>query len=183
MTDGSMMSRDWLEDAEHENGNYQCRCYKCSQGFLGHKRRIVCKICETFADHLEQVLSKDAARRKMLERAHEIMQSGIGIARLHLDQNDPVGAKEALDKWCAMLDELYAPLLVPKIEAVDQVATPGWTDLNVQKPGTIDVDHLGDVVFLRSGVECLGCLASGIPVDATHWKRTGRPLPNEKECK
>lgn len=37
--------RNWTEDASHENGNYECRCVECSQMFIGHKRRVLCKAC------------------------------------------------------------------------------------------------------------------------------------------
>jgi hypothetical protein len=37
--------RDWIEDAAHENGNYQCRCATCGNTFIGHKRRVTCKVC------------------------------------------------------------------------------------------------------------------------------------------
>jgi hypothetical protein len=36
---------DWSEDFPHENGNYENRCSECGIGFMGHKRRVVCKIC------------------------------------------------------------------------------------------------------------------------------------------
>lgn len=36
---------DWPEDFEHENGNYQCRCYVCEKLFFGYKRRVKCKAC------------------------------------------------------------------------------------------------------------------------------------------
>jgi len=39
--------RDWTEDATHENGQYQCRCTSCGQMFIGHKRRVTCKVCAT----------------------------------------------------------------------------------------------------------------------------------------
>lgn len=39
------MTRDWSEDAGHENGNYQNRCLLCDQIFTGHKRRVICKEC------------------------------------------------------------------------------------------------------------------------------------------
>ena len=39
------MGRDWLEDTEHENGNYQNICGECQKLFMGHKRRVVCKLC------------------------------------------------------------------------------------------------------------------------------------------
>lgn len=39
------VSRDWLEDASHENGNYQCICSTCGNTFIGYKRRFTCKVC------------------------------------------------------------------------------------------------------------------------------------------
>lgn len=53
--------RDWIEDASHENGNYQCLCSTCGNTFIGHKRRVTCKACaattasaiESIADELE----------------------------------------------------------------------------------------------------------------------------------
>lgn len=36
---------DWTEDASHENGNYSSRCCYCERTFVGHKRRVVCKLC------------------------------------------------------------------------------------------------------------------------------------------
>lgn len=37
--------RDWTEDAPHENGNYSCLCVTCKQTFIGHKRRVQCRVC------------------------------------------------------------------------------------------------------------------------------------------
>ncbi len=37
--------RDWPEDFHMENGEYSCRCVGCAEMFVGHKRRMVCKIC------------------------------------------------------------------------------------------------------------------------------------------
>lgn len=37
--------RDYREDAEYENGNYMCTCYKCKNTFIGYKRRVICKVC------------------------------------------------------------------------------------------------------------------------------------------
>lgn len=34
---------DWPEDAEQENGEYECSCAICGATFYGHKRRVVCK--------------------------------------------------------------------------------------------------------------------------------------------
>lgn len=49
--------RDWTEDFAHENGRYLCGCCKCGQNFFGHKRRVVCRVCD----------SNSAAMRKALE--------------------------------------------------------------------------------------------------------------------
>lgn len=39
--------RDWTEDFLHENGLYQCYCARCEKNFLGHKRRLICKCCNS----------------------------------------------------------------------------------------------------------------------------------------
>jgi hypothetical protein len=36
---------DWPEDRGHENGNYSNLCVDCGNFFIGHKRRVVCRIC------------------------------------------------------------------------------------------------------------------------------------------
>ena len=36
---------DWTEDFPYENGKYVCMCCVCQETFLGHKRRVVCKLC------------------------------------------------------------------------------------------------------------------------------------------
>lgn len=38
-------AHDWTEDFEHENGMYHCKCITCKSTFVGHKRRIECKVC------------------------------------------------------------------------------------------------------------------------------------------
>ena len=37
--------RDWSEDHRLENGDYSNHCADCKVTFIGHKRRIVCKVC------------------------------------------------------------------------------------------------------------------------------------------
>lgn len=37
---------DWAEDASHENGNYNNVCVHCNRVFIGHKRRVCCKVCD-----------------------------------------------------------------------------------------------------------------------------------------
>ena len=37
--------RDWEDDFQYENGNYFHKCDICGKEFIGHKRRVVCKVC------------------------------------------------------------------------------------------------------------------------------------------
>lgn len=37
--------RNWTEDFPHENGKYLNTCSSCGKGFLGYKRRVICKLC------------------------------------------------------------------------------------------------------------------------------------------
>lgn len=39
--------KDWPEDFPHENGMYYCRCVHCKDRFIGYKRRVVCRKCDT----------------------------------------------------------------------------------------------------------------------------------------
>jgi len=41
----SESDRDWKEDFDKENGNYQCVCSICGEFFTGYKRRSICKVC------------------------------------------------------------------------------------------------------------------------------------------
>jgi hypothetical protein len=37
--------QDWPEDWPLDNGMYMHRCAACSAEFIGHKRRVSCKLC------------------------------------------------------------------------------------------------------------------------------------------
>ncbi len=39
-------ARSWPGDSSHENGNYTCKCSICAYWFTGHKRRVVCRVCD-----------------------------------------------------------------------------------------------------------------------------------------
>ena len=41
------VTQNWNEDSNLENGNYFCKCVQCEIGFIGHKRRHICKNCDT----------------------------------------------------------------------------------------------------------------------------------------
>lgn len=38
--------RSWPEDFNGENGCYENSCCYCRHPFLGHKRRVICKVCD-----------------------------------------------------------------------------------------------------------------------------------------
>jgi hypothetical protein len=44
--DGNYLPCDYPEDAVQENGNYSNLC-PCGTEFIGHKRRVMCKVCAT----------------------------------------------------------------------------------------------------------------------------------------
>lgn len=50
----SPVQRDWVEDAELENGNYFNQCAACNITFIGHKRRVVCKACDSASANKDQ---------------------------------------------------------------------------------------------------------------------------------
>ena len=43
---GKYLPCDYPEDAENENGNYSNLCI-CGTEFIGHKRRVMCRVCAT----------------------------------------------------------------------------------------------------------------------------------------
>lgn len=40
-----LSEHDWIEDYDHENGDYDQTCPQCGTEFMGHKRRTECKAC------------------------------------------------------------------------------------------------------------------------------------------
>jgi hypothetical protein len=61
--------KDWKEDFQHENGNYECICCSCGDRFFGHKRRVQCKQCYTCLKLYRTVIPLLA---RMLEAVEEI---------------------------------------------------------------------------------------------------------------
>jgi hypothetical protein len=82
---------DWPEDFEHENGRYFCRCIECGGGFIGHKRRVVCKLCATLAGpdpgcretrtpegrHEGECIREARFRRDLLAGIRDVAGSGL----------------------------------------------------------------------------------------------------------
>ena len=38
-------AHNWPEDAAQENGSYCNTCSECKRVFIGHKRRVMCRVC------------------------------------------------------------------------------------------------------------------------------------------
>ena len=49
MKDLLQSPKSWTEDFFQENGSYLCNCMVCKEQFMGHKRRVVCKVCSDAA--------------------------------------------------------------------------------------------------------------------------------------
>ncbi len=45
LKDSTFDERSWPEDTGDENGGYMNGCHVCGRTFLGHKRRVTCKVC------------------------------------------------------------------------------------------------------------------------------------------
>ena len=43
----SATEHDWPGDFHLENGSYQNKCLKCEVIFIGYKRRLSCRVCDT----------------------------------------------------------------------------------------------------------------------------------------
>lgn len=47
-------AHSWPEDFSHENGKYIMHCLTCLHDFVGHKRRIQCKLCSEVVAYIEK---------------------------------------------------------------------------------------------------------------------------------
>jgi hypothetical protein len=53
LMDAENYGKDFPEDFELENGNYTNTCCSCGMQFIGHKRRVTCKLCFEKAKKVE----------------------------------------------------------------------------------------------------------------------------------
>ena len=66
---------DWPEDFPDENGSYLGKCFQCGNGFIGHKHRMICKLCDDANKRKWDAMTeeeKTAARIKMAQAAADI---------------------------------------------------------------------------------------------------------------
>ena len=66
---------DWPEDFPDENGSYLGKCFQCGNGFIGHKHRMICKLCDESNKRKWDAMTEEEkaeARIKMAQAAAEI---------------------------------------------------------------------------------------------------------------
>jgi hypothetical protein len=113
---------DWPEDWPHNNGMYLGRCRSCGAQFIGHKRRMTCRVCA--ADSLER--ENEVLR---IERDHARAQYDMAAKQLagiwHLLSPDDVtvgdktyrfvdpNANETLRELTRRIKEIPEPLRTP----------------------------------------------------------------------
>ena len=125
--------RDWEEDFKYENGNYFCTCFVCKQGFTGHKRRPLCKLCDqedkTEAERLRKksISTKkgDEGTTTVLHRTNRVQKSNLMISVIgSLDElyayisiahhrSDERTIKLALDEMTTVLTSLMGDIQDP----------------------------------------------------------------------
>lgn len=98
------INRDWNEDKSHENGNYVCVCCDCGFHFIGHKRRVICKVCVAPENQLKEPAIEAVSNSKS-EKGDIIAEIlGIdkqelnlhGLCNYHINLSD---CFSAMDRW------------------------------------------------------------------------------------
>lgn len=59
----------WKEDYPDENGKHHHTCQQCGAQFIGHKRRMICKVCSDRAQSERARLSSEEQEKPMLSRS------------------------------------------------------------------------------------------------------------------
>jgi len=78
------MSRNWLEDFDHDNGCYENACVSCRATFFGHKRRVTCKICSALATataKIEALEAKLAASEGLINEINDARAANWHLQR------------------------------------------------------------------------------------------------------
>jgi hypothetical protein len=77
------------------------------------------------------------------------------------------------DDWDWSRHGGYDEIIAYRVESERPKPGGEWLAVSDERPSADDADCNSDVLFLRGDRECLGKAASR-PVDATHWRPTGR---------
>jgi len=62
----------WPEDYADDNGKYLNQCLTCNTHFMGHKRRNVCKLCDTENQRWWESLSDEERKEHIASVAGEV---------------------------------------------------------------------------------------------------------------
>lgn len=63
---------DWIQDADHENGQYFGKCLSCGVDFIGHKRRQVCRKCQKASDEKWAAMTEMERQSELLKMAEAL---------------------------------------------------------------------------------------------------------------
>ena len=70
--------QNWTEDYTHENGKYMNICTFCERKFFGHKRRVVCKLCDQpMTDERKKAINEGI--QQAIERVDNYLAGQIGF--------------------------------------------------------------------------------------------------------
>lgn len=164
MSKTETVTRDWQEDFWQENGNYNCICYKCDNIFIGHKRRIVCKICDTVLPP-----AHDAA----IEWLSNGKNDDNGCYNAFIDGANWQSQQAALGNADTSPQHSYSEQEVPKwISVKDRLPTDGQFYLTCYKSNDYYRCETGQVYTRKDGSKYF-VDDNESAINATHWM----PLP------
>jgi len=96
--------RNWTEDSEHENGSYQCKCCECGEFFIGHKRRVICKVCVTNKeDNIDIDLMSKMDKNLYIQRMKESIERSKFVDQNIKDLFNSMPEEKQIILW-AMLE-------------------------------------------------------------------------------
>jgi hypothetical protein len=84
LKDSTHEERSWREDAGHENGNYSNACCECGRMFLGHKRRVICKVCSTHGAGERSTPAEPTSWVEAEEKNTPLWQACVRAAKVNL---------------------------------------------------------------------------------------------------
>jgi len=122
--EGEGSVRDWPEDSSHENGNYHNLCVVCGSSFIGHKRRVICKVCAPPPAPLPPAEAEPVARspfKRFVLDGRAIFKDGWPVCRIvtHGQPDFPRIEASELDAFMTeIINRLNAP--PPPLETPDQ---------------------------------------------------------------
>lgn len=67
LKDTTQEERSFTEDYVHENGHYFNTCCHCLRQFIGHKRRVICKVCSALDEAMRAAGQQNPAQEQSVE--------------------------------------------------------------------------------------------------------------------